>query len=64
MNVSRNANTDFLRRLQAGELGYEEAASFVVDPWIPRPTIQSLNPEITIYRRKAAPVTAPAADAN
>jgi hypothetical protein len=61
MNYSRDANSDFLRRLTAGELGYEEAARFVVDPWIPRPLIQSLNPEIAIYRRRVASV---APDAN
>jgi hypothetical protein len=53
MNFSRDANRDFLARLERGELGYEQAARFVVDPWIERPLIQSLNPEITIYRRRA-----------
>jgi hypothetical protein len=52
MNFSRDANRDFLARLQRGELGYVEAARFVVDPWIERPLIQSLNPEIAIYHRK------------
>lgn len=61
MNFTRDANADFLRRLQSGELGYEEAARFVVDPWIPRPTIQSLNPEITIYRRTSSAPTVGAA---
>jgi len=51
MNYSRNANAEFLDKLTDGQLGYEEAASFVVEPWIQRPLIQSLNPEITIYRR-------------
>ncbi len=53
MNFSRDANRDFLTRLERGELGYERAAFFVVDPWIDRPLIQSLNPEISIYRRSA-----------
>lgn len=63
MNFSRDANTDFLERLGKGELGYDEAARFVVDPWIERPLIQSLNPEIVIYRRRAdaASTTAPSA---
>jgi 4-amino-4-deoxy-L-arabinose transferase-like glycosyltransferase len=52
MNFSRDANRDFLERLERGELGYERAAHFVVDPWIERPLIQSLNPEISIYRRR------------
>jgi 4-amino-4-deoxy-L-arabinose transferase-like glycosyltransferase len=59
MNFSRDANTDFLRRLEAGELGMEEAARFAVSPWIPRPTIQSLNPEITIYRRRSEATNRP-----
>lgn len=50
MNFSRDANVDFLRHLTAEELGYEEAARFVVAPWIERPLIQSLNPEIAVYR--------------
>jgi hypothetical protein len=54
MNFSRDANRDFLARLQRGELGYERVALFVVDPWIERPLIQSLNPEISIYRRRDA----------
>ncbi|MFN2427471.1 MAG: ArnT family glycosyltransferase [Candidatus Binatia bacterium] len=54
MNFSRDANKEFLERLGGGELGYEEAARFVVEPWIERPLIQSLNPEIVIYRRSAA----------
>jgi len=53
MNFSRDANAAFLERLAAGELGYDEAARFVVSPWIERPLIQSLNPEIIIYRRRA-----------
>jgi 4-amino-4-deoxy-L-arabinose transferase-like glycosyltransferase len=54
MNFSRDANRDFLERLEREELGYERAAHFVVDPWIERPLIQSLNPEISIYRRRDA----------
>jgi hypothetical protein len=54
MNYSRDANADFLRRLTGGELGFEEAARFSVDPWIDRPLIQSLNPEIVIYRHADA----------
>ena len=53
MNYSRDANAAFLESLTAGELGYDEAARFVVDPWIERPLIQSLNPEIVVYRRRA-----------
>ncbi len=57
MNYKRDSNVEFLERLRAGDLGFERAASFVVDPWIERPLIQSLNPEIEIYRRlvNAAP---------
>jgi hypothetical protein len=58
MNFSRDANAEFLARLTDGRLGYERAARFVVDPWIERPLIQSLNPEISIYRPR------PAANAN
>jgi 4-amino-4-deoxy-L-arabinose transferase-like glycosyltransferase len=54
MNFSRDANREFLARLERGELGYERAAHFVVDPWIERPLIQSLNPEISIYRRRGS----------
>ncbi len=53
MNYTRDANTDFLQRLTAGQLGYQETARFVVAPWIDRPLIRSLNPEIAIYRRRA-----------
>lgn len=51
MNYERDANVEFLERLRSGGLGYELVASFVVDPWIERPLIQSLNPQIDIYRR-------------
>jgi 4-amino-4-deoxy-L-arabinose transferase-like glycosyltransferase len=53
MNYSRDENAEFLARLVHGELGYEEAARFSVRPWIARPLIQSLNPEIVIYTRRA-----------
>ncbi|MFN2377695.1 MAG: ArnT family glycosyltransferase [Candidatus Binatia bacterium] len=53
MNYSRDANREFLDALRSGGLGYEEAARFAVEPWIDRLLIQSLNPEITIYRRSA-----------
>ncbi len=53
MNYARRGNTDFLDRLTAGSLGYVEAARFHVNPWIDRPLIQSLNPEIKIYKRAA-----------
>ncbi|MBI5506873.1 MAG: glycosyltransferase family 39 protein [Deltaproteobacteria bacterium] len=53
MTYQRQANVDFLAALADGSLGYHEAARFDVDPWIPRTLIQSLNPEILIYRRGA-----------
>jgi 4-amino-4-deoxy-L-arabinose transferase-like glycosyltransferase len=52
MNFSRDANREFLDSLRSGSLGYDEAARFAVLPWIERPLIQSLNPEIVIYRRR------------
>lgn len=65
MNFSRDENVDFLARLRDGSLGYVEAARFVVEPWIDRPRIQSLNPEIRIYRRSpATPATPSEAAAN
>jgi hypothetical protein len=54
MNYQRRDNVEFLDRLTSGSLGYTEAASFGVDPWIDRPLIQSLNPEIKIYRKDTA----------
>lgn len=60
MNYERDANVEFLERLRSGTLGYERTATFVVQAWIERPLIQSLNPEIEIYRRTDA--VAPAAD--
>ena len=57
MTYQRRANVEFLAALADGSLGYREAARFSVEPWIPRTLIQSLNPEILIYRRAA-----PAAD--
>ncbi len=54
MTFTRDANVRFLDELRAGRLGYTEAARYGVKPWIPRPLIQSLNPEITIYTRNAA----------
>ncbi|MFT4571083.1 MAG: hypothetical protein ACI8TX_002533 [Hyphomicrobiaceae bacterium] len=54
MNYSRRDNTEFLDRLIEGSLGYVEAARFSVNLWIDRPLIQSLNPEITIFKRAAS----------
>lgn len=51
MNYQRRGNVEFLDRLTDGSLGYIEAARFAVEPWIARPLIQSLNPEIKIYKR-------------
>jgi len=53
MSYQRRANAEFLSALADGSLGYREAARFSVEPWIPRTLIQSLNPEILIYRRGA-----------
>ena len=58
MSYTKDANARFLEELTAGRLGYEEAAHFVVEPWIPRPLIQSLNPSISIYRRVDADASA------
>lgn len=51
MNYARRDNKEFLGRLMDGSLGYVEAARFHVSPWIERPLIQSLNPEIKIFKR-------------
>lgn len=54
MTYQRQANIEFLNALGSGSLGYGEVARFRVQPWIPRTLIQSLNPEIVIYRRTSA----------
>lgn len=51
LNYKRRANVQLLAGITDGSLGYSEVGRFVVDPWIDRPLIQSLNPEITIYAR-------------
>ncbi|HYC01415.1 MAG TPA: glycosyltransferase family 39 protein [Candidatus Limnocylindrales bacterium] len=68
MSYSKDANTEFLAALDSGALGYEKVARFTVDPWIPPSlsadrAIQSLNPEITIYRRTASAFAGPGAHA-
>lgn len=54
MSYRKDANAAFLEDLLAEKLGYREAARFVVEPWIERPLIQSLNPEIRIFARDRA----------
>jgi len=54
MNYRRKSNLELLDGLRSGTLGYREAAHFSLKPWVARPLIQSLNPEITIYERQAA----------
>ncbi len=53
MNYARKQNLELLAGLRDGSLGYEVAGRFVVKSWIERPLIESLNPEITVYRRSA-----------
>ncbi len=54
MNYNRRQNLEFLESLRSGKLGYSELARFQADPWIERPLMKSLNPEITIYGRSPA----------
>ncbi|HYC56337.1 MAG TPA: glycosyltransferase family 39 protein [Candidatus Binatia bacterium] len=61
MSYRKDANDQFLAALGSGSLGYEEAARFTVRPWIPRTLIQSLNPEIIIYRRSGSALAGPGA---
>ena len=51
LNYQHRRNRKFLAGLVSGRLGYRPVARFRVDPWIDRPLIGSLNPEITIYAR-------------
>ena len=52
MNYRRRENVELLNALRDGSLGYREASRFRATPWIERPLIRSLNPEIVIYRRE------------
>ncbi|GIW43735.1 MAG: hypothetical protein KatS3mg077_1017 [Candidatus Binatia bacterium] len=45
------AAQDFIRALRAGELGYDLAAEFQTPTWL-RSRIPSLNPKISVYRRR------------
>jgi hypothetical protein len=51
MNYHNRRNLAFLEDLRSGRLGYVEAARFNTDPWIKRPILKSLNPEIVVYER-------------
>jgi 4-amino-4-deoxy-L-arabinose transferase-like glycosyltransferase len=51
LNYQHRRNRKFLTGLVSGRLRYRPVASFGVDPWIERPLINSLNPQITIYAR-------------
>jgi hypothetical protein len=51
LTYQHRRNRKFLASLVSGRLGYRPVARFRVEPWIDRPLINSLNPEITVYAR-------------
>ncbi|MFQ5478319.1 MAG: ArnT family glycosyltransferase [Candidatus Binatia bacterium] len=51
LNYKHRGATEFLDALVEGTLDYEEVGRYRATPCIDRHLIQSLNPEITIYRR-------------
>jgi hypothetical protein len=53
-NYVHRRNRKFLRALERGKLPYRPVARFRAVPWLERPLIQSLNPEITIFAREPA----------
>lgn len=59
MRYVHRRNQKFLKALVAGRLPYRPVARFRVTPWIERPLIQSLDPEITIYARTTGAGPAP-----